>query len=413
MFKIKGVFTLITLLLVTLYTTGCSKKDRTSLLEQKSIEVQIDTPVRVEAKEGANEYKWRQIEGVRVEIENSNSRVLSFVAPKVEKEQMLKFEITAKYPFSEKKEILRVVVKPLALEDSDDKTDKDGISNGSDDNATTGVDDNDTSTEGSNDNGTGVSDNNGSTESGDDNTSTTALKSLTLKIATTTLNRDHNITITLQATYDDNTTETPTNIEWLINPKDAVAIKGTTLTALKDTNVTIQAKVGNTLSNKVHLAIYWEVNGYRLPPEPDPKINNATLLGVDVNHNGVRDDVERWIYKTYRNPIERGIFMQSARAYQKVIVDPKRAHETTRYIDDAYSCEAYWTFKSQDNNESFKLDMYRDLEKEISKIQFNTIKRHIAYQRFNAEFNGETFDSPKASKDKCQFDENGILKAEQ
>ncbi len=242
---------------------------------------------------------------------------------------------------------------------------------------------------------------------------TAAIKSLTLKIATTTLNRDHNTTITLQATYDDNTTQTPINIEWLINPKDAVEINGDTLTALKDTNVTIQAKVGNTLSNKVKLNIYWEVDGHRLPPEPDPKINNATLLGVDVNHNGVRDDVERWIYKTYRNPIERGIFMQSARAYQKVIVDPKRAHETTRYIDDAYSCEAYWTFKSQDNNKSFKLYMYRDLEKEISKIQFNTIKRYMAYQRFNAEFNGETFDSPKASKDKCEFDENGILKAEQ
>jgi len=36
----------------------------------------------------------------------------------------------------------------------------------------------------------------------------------------------------------------------------------------------------------------WEINGYRLPPEPDPKVNNATLLGVDVNNNGVRDDAD-------------------------------------------------------------------------------------------------------------------------
>jgi len=124
----------------------------------------------------------------------------------------------------------------------------------------------------------------------------------------------------------------------------------------------------------------------------------------------VRDDVERWIYATYNHPIERGIFMQSARAYQKVIVDPSKAHETTIYIDDAYSCESYWTFKAKENNEKFRLDIYRDLEKEISKIQFNTIERHTAYQRFNGEFNGETFDSPKASKDKCEFDENGILR---
>ena len=43
------------------------------------------------------------------------------------------------------------------------------------------------------------------------------------------------------------------------------------------------------------------INGHTLPPEPDPKINNATLLGVDSNDNGVRDDVEIWIYKKYQN----------------------------------------------------------------------------------------------------------------
>ena len=52
--------------------------------------------------------------------------------------------------------------------------------------------------------------------------------------------------------------------------------------------------------------IYSEtINDYELPPEPDPKINNATLLGIDSNNNGVRDDVERWIYKTYKVPCRR------------------------------------------------------------------------------------------------------------
>jgi len=233
------------------------------------------------------------------------------------------------------------------------------------------------------------------------------LKSLNLTIAKTTLNKERNTTLTLQATYDNNTTKTPTNVEWLITPKDAVRIKGNNLTALKDTNVTIQAKVGNTLSNKVHLAIYWEVNGYKLPPEPDPQVNNSTLLGVDVNHNGVRDDVERWIYKTYDHPIERGIFMQSARAYQKVIVDPKRAHETVKYINNSLSCSYYYLEADHTffNKYQFKY-IYGDLEKK----QFNSLKRHIAYKRFNAAFNGETFKPQVASKSKCQFDINGNLK---
>ena len=35
------------------------------------------------------------------------------------------------------------------------------------------------------------------------------------------------------------------------------------------------------------------INGIAVPPEPNPTINNATLVGVDSNNNGVRDDVER------------------------------------------------------------------------------------------------------------------------
>jgi len=161
--------------------------------------------------------------------------------------------------------------------------------------------------------------------------------------------------------------------------------------------------------------IYSEtINIHTLPPEPDPEINNATLLGIDSNNNGVRDDVERWIYKTYKHPIERGIFMQNARAYQKVIVDPSKAMETMKYIDNSSDCEGYWRYwKSlyKDSNESYVLDRYRDLEKELRPIQFNTLKRHMAYERFNAELSGGVYSSGRISKEQCEFDENGILKA--
>ena len=59
------------------------------------------------------------------------------------------------------------------------------------------------------------------------------------------------------------------------------------------------------------------INGHTLPPEPDPAINNASLLGVDSNDNGVRDDVEIWIYKKYQDghPIHIDIAMQAGRAW--------------------------------------------------------------------------------------------------
>lgn len=173
-------------------------------------------------------------------------------------------------------------------------------------------------------------------------------------------------------------------------------------------------KIGLILLLLLTSNIYSEtINGHTLPPEPDPIINNSTLLGIDSNNNGVRDDVERWIYKTYSHPIEIGIFMQSARAYNIVIADPSKAHESVAYMDNQLSCEFYWRYNARENNESFQLDKYeaRKTAKKMKKLQFNTAERHIAYERFNAEFNGEVFGSPEASKDSCEFDENGILKA--
>jgi len=38
-----------------------------------------------------------------------------------------------------------------------------------------------------------------------------------------------------------------------------------------------------------------------LPPAPDEAANNATLAGVDTNHNGIRDDVERAIYFAHKD----------------------------------------------------------------------------------------------------------------
>lgn len=44
------------------------------------------------------------------------------------------------------------------------------------------------------------------------------------------------------------------------------------------------------------------INGYKVPPVPDPKINNATLLGVDTDKNGIRDDIDRLIAEKIHNP---------------------------------------------------------------------------------------------------------------
>ncbi|MDR1007747.1 MAG: hypothetical protein LBL65_04185, partial [Campylobacteraceae bacterium] len=63
------------------------------------------------------------------------------------------------------------------------------------------------------------------------------------------------------------------------------------------------------------------VNGYTLPPCPAPKLNDSTLLGIDSNNNGVRDDVERWLIVKYKNHhrIVTEIGFQTAKAAQEIV----------------------------------------------------------------------------------------------
>ena len=59
-----------------------------------------------------------------------------------------------------------------------------------------------------------------------------------------------------------------------------------------DTNAAVAAIHANRLTQE-------DVFG-DLPQEPDKAANDATLAGIDVNNNGIRDDVERTIYFKYQ-----------------------------------------------------------------------------------------------------------------
>lgn len=46
------------------------------------------------------------------------------------------------------------------------------------------------------------------------------------------------------------------------------------------------------------------INGILVPPDPGEE-NNKTLLGIDANENGIRDDIDRFIAKTFSNSPEK------------------------------------------------------------------------------------------------------------
>ncbi len=248
----------------------------------------------------------------------------------------------------------------------------------------------------------------------DNNTTTTptvTLASLKLTADKTSLNKDENTTVKVVATYSDNATKEVTDkVEWVVVPNNTIKVTNATLTALQDKATTLKAKLKGKTSNAIDLNITWTVNGHTLPPEPDPAVNNATLLGIDSNNNGVRDDVERWIYEKYDQPIERGIVLQGAKAYTSLLNTKPIKHKENGEINNVFMCAFYW----EDNNKyiSQKYE-YEYFFKELKKIQFNTVKRLVAKRKYEMSLSGGVYSLTKADKNKCEFDANGNLKAQQ
>jgi len=264
----------------------------------------------------------------------------------------------------------------------------------------------------SNDNNTSTGSDTNSTTGGDDNTTTTptiTLKSLTLTINKTTLNKDENTTVKIMATYSDNSIKEVTNIvEWIITPSDSIKVEKTTLTALKDKNTSIKAKLNNTLSNEIALNITWVANGHTLPPEPDKTLNDSTLLGIDTNNNGVRDDVERWIYETYKDkhPIHIDIAMQEGRANKLILEHPERAKSIHNEVDKAVHCQSYYKYYAEYFNEPNLIQENSIDEYFRSKIYFNTQERMDAYDEYDTLLSGDSYTLPKIEKLKAMCDFN-------
>ena len=248
---------------------------------------------------------------------------------------------------------------------------------------------------------------NASTSRNDANMSAT-LKSLTLSINKATLNKDENTTVKVVATYSDKTTKDVTSkVEWITTPSDSTKVKKTTLTALKDKNTSIQAKLNNILSNKIALNITWVVNGHVLPPEPDKTVNDSTLLGIDVNDNGVRDDVERWIYEEYKDkhPIYVDIAMQAARGYKLVLETPDRAKEIYPEVEKSIYCEGYYKYEAEFFNEKNLIEKNIDDRDFRHKIYFNTKERMDTYRQYDTLLSGDSYTLPdgKEMKAMCDF----------
>jgi hypothetical protein len=268
-----------------------------------------------------------------------------------------------------------------------------------------------------------------------------ALQTLTLSIGADELPENNETTVTVIAA-DGKEITTAGGIVWHMSDANATEINGTKLIAKKEGTTTIRAEFNGKYSQEQNVTVYKIIHGHRLPPEPDPKINNSTLLGIDSNHNGVRDDVERWIYTRYDtyipcrkeafiipgtdinatrdvcedtpvpyHQIVREIAMQFGRAAQIVIQDPDRALETMQYMDNAVNCAAYFQYFARYRHEPILLEHYI-FDTKFKTIEFNTVMRTRAFAEYNHALSGGVYGSPSIDgrREGCEFNATKLLK---
>ncbi len=155
-----------------------------------------------------------------------------------------------------------------------------------------------------------------------------------------------------------------------------------------------------------------------LPPIPDSKKNNETLLGIDSNNNGIRDDVEIKIlsYKPeickYRpqlkecnlsqNPAFIAVAFQYARAFQKILREFDGSKESAYKVDKETDPASYCYFYFRNNYNDLR---HVPLMGFIEKFTYNTKTRKKFYYKFNEQLSGGVFELPRSStyKNYCEF----------
>ncbi|MBY0293904.1 hypothetical protein K2Q08_01070 [Patescibacteria group bacterium] len=126
-----------------------------------------------------------------------------------------------------------------------------------------------------------------------------------------------------------------------------------------------------------------DVLGNNPPPVPNQAENDATLLGIDTNTNGIRDDVELILSNTISTSRVRAGELQYAHALQLYLTEVFDK-ETWRAIsiqeDRAFQCLGQ-AFRAEGVNEDDLFPLMGDRVATLKGLVFNTPERKGAHER--------------------------------
>lgn len=137
-------------------------------------------------------------------------------------------------------------------------------------------------------------------------------------------------------------------------------------------------------------------------PMPDPKINNATLLGVDSDKNGIRDDVQRWINEQYsQKPIELKLSAQQfAISLQETLANIGSKENSIIVGHKLISSSICFSYIARENN--LNRQQVGEARESIKMMYLNTKDRIEAELKSNEYFHGQ-MTTIKPEEDVCDF----------
>ena len=141
-----------------------------------------------------------------------------------------------------------------------------------------------------------------------------------------------------------------------------------------------------------------------LPPDPG-SAGDATIEGVDVNDNGIRDDIERWIALTYQDSDKtRQALIQNYYPLQNFMIHAREDDRDAVYNDMSSMQRAGECLDSIRPDDAYLL--IEELQARI----VNTSDRVYAYQDSSRILGGGSFPSAPLSewKQSCTFDPDAL-----
>jgi hypothetical protein len=201
------------------------------------------------------------------------------------------------------------------------------------------------------------------------------------------LSEHNNTQLVITAIYDNNNSEDITQKASYSSSDALIAeVNNGLLSTYTEGNTAIEISYGGK-NMTITVEVYELIEGYLLPHEPENP--DATLLGIDKNDNGVRDEVERWIYKdmpTYHHPeIERVIALQDAKAYQMALVDP--TNKDDKVLQASHRASDCWAYYSDARSLPFD-GAVEKFGNRLRDKQFNTKERLKTYMDYDYTLRG-------------------------